>query len=641
MLVLVWVVCGGWATAVTADPEIHDFAGSGEIASMRSLLADDPTLIESRDDKGRTPLATACRARQWETVRFLVQRGANVNTHDDYLSTPLHFLAYRNAADEILFLLDAGARRNAKNHESHTPLHVAVLADATRAATALIESGADTEARDDYGRTPLILCAREACGVDTLNELIGGGASVTARDRFGADALELAAWRGKITMVERLLDAGAILPKDRPQIEKLLLYAADHGITRLFTKLLQSEHTTNLEFYGGGGLVRAASAGGSLDILNILAEAGHDLEAADDFGWSPLHHAAKKQQVECVRWLIGKEVELDRRSVAGETAYNLASETGPNPTTVLLEAAGADTSGVRFPSLEGPYLGQTTPSEDPVRFATGIVSSVWSLHSSVAVSPAGDTVLWSPMIQKPGEVYSRSHISMMRQKEGRWSEPVLAPFTSGRPSDVAFFAPDGRRVYFLSRETRPGESASSRERIWYSDMIGDGWAPPRLVDAAVNDVPQHWQFSVDSRHTIYFSADLPGGHGAGDLFASPMRDGKWSAPVELGPPVNSPADEATPFVSPNGDYLIFQRDGDLFISYRNEESWTLPRPLGGPINTSFKELCPIVSPDGRYLFFLSDRLGPSHVFWVSTTFIERLRPVASLSNRVEPARGPS
>ena len=106
-----------------------------------------------------------------------------------------------------------------------------------------------------------------------------------------------------------------------------------------------------------------------------------------------------------------------------------------------------------------------------------------------------------------------------------------------------------------------------------------------------------------------------------------MRDGKWSAPVELGPPVNSPADEATPFISPNGDYLIFQRDGDRFsISYRNEESWTPPRSLGDSINTTFKELCPIVSPDGRYLFFLSDRLGQSHVFWVATAFIERLRP---------------
>ena len=629
MLVLVRVVVGGWATAATVGPGIHDLAGSGEIAAITSVLADDPSLIESRDENGRTPLATACRARQWKTVRFLVHLGANVDTRDDYLSTPLHFLAYRDAADEILLLVDAGAGKNAKNHESHTPLHMAVLADATRAAAALIESGAATEVRDDYDRTPLILCAREACGVETLDVLIGGGAAVTTRDRFGADALELAAWRGKITTVDRLLDAGATLPEDRTRIEKLLLYAAEHGITRLFDKLLHSEHAATSELYGGGRLVRAASAGGSLDILNILAAAGHDLEAADDFGWTPLHHAAKSQRTECVRWLIAKEVELERRTLAGETDYNHASETVSDPTTALLEAAGADTSGVRFPPLEGPYLGQPLPSDDPVRFATGIVSSVWSLHSSVAVSPTGDTVFWSPMIQKPGEVYSRSHIMMMRQKNGRWSAPVSAPFTRGRPSDVAFFSPNGRRVYFLSRETLPNEPESGRERIWYSDRAGDGWAPPRLVDAAVNDAPQHWQFSVDSRHTIYFSADLPGGHGAGDLYAAPMCDGKWSAPVELGPPVNSPADEATPFISPNGDYLIFQRDGDLFISYRNEESWTPPRSLGGSINTTFKELCPIVSPDGRYLFFLSDRLGQSHVFWVATAFIERLRPDTS------------
>ena len=101
--------------------------------------------------------------------------------------------------------------------------------------------------------------------METLDVLIGGGAAVTTRDRFGADALELAAWRGKITTVDRLLDAGATLPEDRTRIEKLLLYAAEHGITRLFDKLLHSEHVATSELYGGDvAAPGAASAGGSL-----------------------------------------------------------------------------------------------------------------------------------------------------------------------------------------------------------------------------------------------------------------------------------------------------------------------------------------------------------------------------------------
>ena len=57
MLVLVRVVVGGWATAATVGPGIHDLAGSGEIAAITSVLADDPSLIESRVEIGLTPRA--------------------------------------------------------------------------------------------------------------------------------------------------------------------------------------------------------------------------------------------------------------------------------------------------------------------------------------------------------------------------------------------------------------------------------------------------------------------------------------------------------------------------------------------------------------------------------------------------------
>jgi Tol biopolymer transport system component len=311
----------------------------------------------------------------------------------------------------------------------------------------------------------------------------------------------------------------------------------------------------------------------------------------------------------------------------GQSAYNVAVEREMSAAAEVLKAAKADTGPVRFPELEGPYMGQRPPGEEPERFATGIVSSIWSLHCSIVFSPAGDTAFWPPMFTYPGEIYSRGTIVMSSNRHGRWTPPTPAPFVGDARGDAAFFAPDGSRVYFISRRTLPGEPESRRERIWYVDREEEGWAPAQLVDPIVNDYPQHWQFSVDAEHTIYFSTDLPEGYGGGDIYSSTFSDGRWQIPVNLGAQINSQEGEGTPFIAADGSYLIFGRGGDLFISYRKKDGgWTQPQDVGPPINSESRELCPIVSPDGKYLFFLSTRQGSSDVFWVSATFIDRLKP---------------
>jgi hypothetical protein len=132
---------------------------------------------------------------------------------------------------------------------------------------------------------------------------------------------------------------------------------------------------------------------------------------------------------------------------------------------------------------------------------------------------------------------------------------------------------------------------------------------------------------VDRNHSIYFSANRPDGLGNGDIYRADHVDGKWLEPVNLGAPVNSAEEEATPFIAADGSYLLIQRAGDLFISYRlDDTTWSEPHNLGQPINSPDYERCPIVSPDGKYLFFVSSRHKFWHIFWVAADFIERLRP---------------
>jgi len=98
----------------------------------------------------------------------------------------------------------------------------------------------------------------------------------------------------------------------------------------------------------------------------------------------------------------------------------------------------------------------------------------------------------------------------------------------------------------------------------------------------------------------------------------PQQFSDWSAPVNLGPVVNSVSLEGGPFVSPDGLslYFISGRPGgfggfDMYVSQRAsvDEPWGTPQNLGPTINSSGNEQTPTVSLDGHWLYFASDRPG--------------------------------
>src|SRR3984893_7619994 len=94
-----------------------------------------------------------------------------------------------------------------------------------------------------------------------------------------------------------------------------------------------------------------------------------------------------------------------------------------------------------------------------------------------------------------------------------------------------------------------------------------------------------------------------------------QRYSEWSAPVNLGPAINSTASDPGPATSPDGLSLYFTSNRlpslggfDMFVSQRA----TVADPWGaavniGPLNTTFDEGNPAFSRDGRLLFFQSKR----------------------------------
>ncbi len=581
--------------AATARPqEIFDAIRKGDVAAVKALVEKTPQLLDARDGDGMTPLHHAALGGNADLIKYLVGKGAKLELQDARLKTPLHLAAMNDRKDAV---------------------------------AALLKGGAALETRDDYLRTALVLCARERGQAASGRVLIEAGADVNAVDKFGSSAVDLAAWRGKSEFVDLLLEKGARVPTSGEKWQEGLSLAASQGLTKLFRRLTEEGQDLKALAASDTSLLAAAAAGGSAEIVGALLDEGFDPARPDRFGWTPLHYAARDGRTEAVRILVEKGAPLDARTIMGQTAYNVAGERAMEAVAGLLAAKGADKSAIRFPALEGDYLGQKPPAAGAELFAPGIVSSIWGLHSTTVFSPDGNEVYWAPMMTFPGELYSRGGLLMMKRVNGSWTAPAWAPFSGPDVNDdVPFFSPDGKRIYFISSRPLPG-GAATREGVWFADRTAAGWSEPQPLDAALNEHPMHWEFSLDKKGNVYFGGQAADSRGLDDIYLARFSGGKYETPVNLGDPVNSAAGENTPFIAPDGSYLLFSRQYDLWVSFRTPgNAWSAPVKLGPEVNSRSIELCPIVTADGKYLFFLSQRDGESHAYWVRADVIEKVRP---------------
>jgi ketosteroid isomerase-like protein len=132
---------------------------------------------------------------------------------------------------------------------------------------------------------------------------------------------------------------------------------------------------------------------------------------------------------------------------------------------------------------------------------------------------------------------------------------------------------------------------------------------------------------------LYFNSNRPGGYGGADLWVAtrPSVDAEWREPVNLGPIVNSSANEIAPTISADGLELYFSdyranRPGgigksDIWVTKRRTKSsdWGEPVNLGSLVNTPSDEITPDISANGLELYFETDRPGGlgSDDLWVA------------------------
>ncbi len=225
---------------------------------------------------------------------------------------------------------------------------------------------------------------------------------------------------------------------------------------------------------------------------------------------------------------------------------------------------------------------------------------------------------------------------------GLVAEVANADFTFGEPTNMGptvntssidagpSISADGLSLYFHSNRSGGSDVAD----LWVTrrPTVSDPWDTTVNLGALVNSGAEDRAPSISADGLeLYFHSDRPGGHGGYDLWlstrATPEDD--WSAPMNLGPTVNTSSSDAGPSISADGLslYFISNRPGgygdtDFWVTTRTTKNadWGTPVHLGSTVNSSVEDRAPSVSSDGLSLFFHSSRPGGSGDWdlWMTT-----------------------
>jgi outer membrane protein OmpA-like peptidoglycan-associated protein len=189
---------------------------------------------------------------------------------------------------------------------------------------------------------------------------------------------------------------------------------------------------------------------------------------------------------------------------------------------------------------------------------------------------------------------------------------------------------------------------------FYAEKETNGWSKIKSFPKPVNSI--YWDcdgFLTADGKAFLFTSDRPGGigdfhkggdffhgfyEGNSDIYVSVKTDSGWSNPINLGPAINTPYTERSPFLHPDGKTLYFSSDGfyglgglDVFKSVRKSDSswtdWSEPVNLGKDINTTGFDIAYKITTDGKLAYFSSNRSGGKGGYDIySITLPEEARP---------------
>ena len=181
------------------------------------------------------------------------------------------------------------------------------------------------------------------------------------------------------------------------------------------------------------------------------------------------------------------------------------------------------------------------------------------------------------------------------------------------------FSADGKWLFITRNMEQAADAEDGREMklgIFVYEWMDSVWIDRgglAINSTSYNVCHPAWD---DQDRRLIFASDMPGGAGKLDLYSMKQHSGgEWEAPRNLGFEVNSAGNDCFPFIY-RGRFLFFSSDQeggagglDQYVSVETGTQWLRAENMESPVNSPADDLSLMVWPDGRTIFFASSRPG--------------------------------
>ena len=475
------------------------YAAEGGLNEMIKILIDNNAELELENSRGRTPLIVAARENaSLETIKILIEYGANINAKDYSLDTPLSLAAWRGNEDIVNYLIDQNPEITISGIKGKTLFFYSMDKRLVKLYKAIMDRGARIEDLSSRGTSALHWAAKGGSGM-IAEDLIEKGLQVNNKDIFGMTPLHYAAKYGRLSVVKLLIEQGA----------------------NLNSKSGLEETPLNL-----------AQKADKSDVVEYLILAGADKGRAQYTKLKGEYFGQKKP---------GNKPEIFAPGVIS----NLVN----GHSNVTFSPDGKEAFWTEWNLTESGY-------DDGCTLLHSVIENgYWTIPE--VIMKKGDTPIFSVDGKKVYFMASVSQANGQERGEIQYFERgkgVLTPKSSS-------FDLTGTGLYWqFSFDRDENLFFSSGNGLFRSLYIDGEYLPPeRLSEIFHSDYNGGSPYISPSGDFIIFSSmELPDSYGKMDLYVGFRKaDGTWTKPKNLGPEINGPDNDFLPLMTSDGDYLFY------------------------------------------------------------------------------------